>query len=147
MLYHWAVYDNTSSNMSSLISLSLQDISPIRHHSIHRVVLLCTRFILPWKWLWLGDHNCVPKESCDLTGERYNVRVTDTFVDCAQVRFRSPSSLFTFNTIALTQNMLAPWMCAGDAMISKSFSFSHMLELPVVKGVIISQGLILTCDR
>ena len=34
----------------------------------------------------------------------------------------------------------------GAATTPRSLSFSHMLELPVVKGVIISQGLLLTCD-
>ena len=58
------------------------------------------------------DHNWVPKKSCDLTGDRYNVRLTDTFVNCGQVRFRSPSSLFVFDTIALASlfhdNVLVP---------------------------------------
>ena len=34
----------------------------------------------------------------------------------------------------------------GAATTPRSFSFSHMLELRVVKGVIISEGLLLTCD-
>lgn len=42
--------------------------------------------------------------------------------------------------------MIEPSKCAGAAMISRSFSFSHMLELRVVKGVIISEGLLFTCD-
>ena len=38
-------------------------------------------------------------------------------------------------------------MCDGAAMIPGSFSFSHMLELRVVKGVITGEGLLLTCDN
>ena len=108
-------------------------------------VFFSRRFILPWRWLWLGDYNCVPKESCDLTGDRYTLRLTDTFVYRGQVRFRSPSSLFAFDTIAFTwlshESVLVPrWFHA------RSFSFSRMLELRVVKGVIISEGLLFTFD-
>jgi len=41
--------------------------------------------------------------------------------------------------------MLVPSKCAGDDD-SKDLFFSHMLELRVVKGVIITEGLLLARD-
>ena len=46
-----------------------------------------------------GPHLRSKKQSCDITRDRYNVR--STAVNSGQVRFRSPSSLFALETMAL----------------------------------------------
>ena len=41
------------------------------------------------------------KQSRDLTTDKYNVRLTATINSSGQIRFKRPSNLFAFDTIAL----------------------------------------------
>ena len=68
------------------------------------------------------------KQSYDLTRNRYNVRLTATFVNCGQVRFWSPSKLYALDTIAL--------ICFSHeimrvAMIPRTFSSATSDEMTV----------------